>query len=242
MCLITVAVWLVACAAGPKPLDITYPHADVEYGGFTNLPELMEQVFPFYVRIIAYSDIQPFGIVGAGSGIMLDHAGHIITAAHIVKDTRNSVEVTTANGNSLPARIVHVDVDNELALLHVAVKLDASIAPVYTHTVNIGQRVFAIGAHPARAAIVSVGAVRFARLTKTFRYGQYTFKDPITLVMPITTGYSGGPVFDEEGALVGMVVGFDWGRNDNNKITQLGDAYAIPASRLFDYYNTWSQR
>ena len=234
--LLFAAATMGACATGVKPIQLTYPHHDVDYSSISNLGEITKQVFPYFVKVIVYADDDPSQIVGAGSGILIDKAGHIVTAAHIVKEEQYSAVVTTITGSTLPARIIRVDADNELALLQIAINYQAPTEPSYVDTLNPGDKVFAIGTPPASSAIVTVGSVRSARLSKSFRYGKYGFRDPVVLAMTIDTGYSGGPVFNESGKLVGMVVGFDRGQADNDAVEQAGDAYAIPASRLHEFY------
>jgi S1-C subfamily serine protease len=234
--LLFAAAIMVACATGAKPIQLIYPHQGVDYSSIRNLGEKTRQVFPYFVKVIVYADDDPATIVGAGSGILIDKAGHIVTAAHIVKDEQYSAVVTTAAGSTLPARIIHVDAGNELALLQIAIKYQAPVELSHVDMLSPGDKVFAIGTPPASSAIVTVGSVRSARLSKSFRYGKYGFRDPVVLAMYIDTGYSGGPVFNESGKLVGMVVGFDPGRVDNDEMEQVGDVYAIPASRLYEFY------
>jgi len=228
---------IVACATGAKPIRLTYPHHGVDYGSIRNLGEITKQVFPYFVKVFVYADDDPSEIVAAGSGVLIGKSGHIVTAAHIARDEQYSAVVTTVTGSTLPARIIRVDADNELALLRIAIKYQAPTELSYAEILSPGDKVFAIGTASERSAIVTAGTVRLARLIKSFRHGKFGFRDPIALDMPVDTGYSGGPVFDESGKLVGMVVGFDRGRVDNDEVEQVGDVFAISASRLYEFYS-----
>ena len=223
---------MVACTTGIKPLPLTYPHHGVDYGSIRNLGEISKQVLPYFVKVIVYADDDPSKIVAAGSGILIGKAGYVVTVAHIARDEQYSAVVTTVTGSTLPARVVHVDADNELALLRIAIKYQASTEPSYADMPSPGDKVFAIGTPPARSAIVTVGSVRTARLSKSFRYGKFGFRDPVVLAMYIDTGYSGGPVFNESGSCFGDSGGPVFRVDDEGKeiivaVTSSGDGQCV---------------
>ncbi len=89
---------------------------------------------------------EPFRQEGEGSGIVVDTQGHIVTNNHVVADTTELL-VTLYDGTTLPATIVGVDPDSDLAVI----KVDAppeSLRPVTwgdSDKVRVGQRAVAIG-------------------------------------------------------------------------------------------------
>lgn len=83
---------------------------------------------------------------GSGSGITWDKEGHVITNWHVLKGAERA-KAAFADGRSLPARLVGVDVHHDLAVLHVeqAKELVQPIALGCSSALQVGQKVFAIG-------------------------------------------------------------------------------------------------
>jgi len=83
---------------------------------------------------------------GSGSGITWDRDGHVITNWHVLRGAERA-KAAFADGRSLPARLVGVDVHHDLAVLHVeqAKELVQPIALGSSSALQVGQKVFAIG-------------------------------------------------------------------------------------------------
>lgn len=230
---------LSACTTSPKPLELTYPHAWVDYGLIENLRKIATRASPYFVKVFVYDAYDLVEAVGVGSGTVIDEIGHVITAAHIVKGDENRAFVKNMNGSTLPAEIIHVDPDSELALLRTTSRYEAISMPPETTKPESGQKAFAIGTLPAYDPVVSAGVVRSYLPGKQFRSGHYGFDSPIVLDMHVDTGYSGGPVFDAEGKLLGMVVGFDGEGSGQEASEQILTTFALPASKLYEFYYQW---
>lgn len=135
---------------------------------------------------------------GHGSGVHIGQ-GYVLTAAHVV-DGATMIKLKTADGKFRPADVLWVNKTYDIALL----KTDpagigaATLACRYAHT---GEDIRAIG-NPVSLEFVS----SYGRIAGEVRQlGPWKS----VLVTDITTvpGQSGGPVFDEGGALVGITVG-----------------------------------
>ncbi len=136
---------------------------------------------------------------GAGAGIIWDSDGLIITNAHVVR--RHSPKVVLPGGRVLPSRILAVDPDNDLAVLAV----DASNLPAASHgssrELKAGQWVMAMG-HPwgitgslTSGIVVGVGSGR---------PGMPSERDLVAVSLHLRPGYSGGPLVDARGRVVGV--------------------------------------
>ncbi|MFM9009699.1 MAG: S1C family serine protease, partial [Planctomycetota bacterium] len=83
---------------------------------------------------------------GAGSGIVLDRQGHVLTNFHVVEGARE-IQAMLHDGSAYAATVVGIDPATDVAVL----KLDAPeriLHPVTFGTsgdLRVGQRVFAIG-------------------------------------------------------------------------------------------------
>lgn len=175
-------------------------------------------------------------VVNGASGTIVDERGLVVTAAHIAKDRRFAAEVTTADGMVHQATILDVAPARELALLKIApgsgVEVPERADP---GSLRAGQPVMAIGTPDNVPGVVSFGRIISPRRTERISYAEYGFDDAIELAMEIEPGHSGGPVFDTEGRLIGVLASF--GLGDTRRVPYVSTrlAYAIPISGVAAY-------
>ncbi|MEZ4369557.1 MAG: serine protease [Polyangiaceae bacterium] len=155
-------------------------------------------------------------IAGHGSGVLLSKDGLILTASHVIADTRALAVRVPGHLGPLPAVTVYNDTTRDFALLrvkgdfeHIAELADPK-APL-----AIRQNVFAIG-YPLDATRVdpqsTPGIVSGVLPTGELQLG-----------MSVNPGNSGGPVVDSDGKVRAIVVARS--RLDEGAI---GLAYAVP--------------
>lgn len=204
-----------------------------------------------YVKIVVVADSSrqrdrrndstPRTVNGA-SGIIVHPAGYVVTAAHIAGSTDLSARVTTVGGRELPAQVVHVDAGREMALLKIADSGTRFPAAEPGSVTRAGQPVFAIGTPDNRPGAVTIGRVTQPRLERRVRYGEFDLQGTLELAMTVAPGHSGGPVFDAEGTLVGMIVAFDLKRTESGRMATTGTAYAIPTPEIMAFFRQWAAR
>ncbi|MDP6574440.1 MAG: serine protease [Rhodospirillales bacterium] len=224
-----------ADAAPPPPVTLTYPYAIEEGARFEGHRRLAERVAGSYVRVLVYADSTDEGIaiVNGASGAIVDARGYVVTPAHIAKNSRFKARVTTMDGRERPATIVHVAPGRELALLRidpfpgmqVARLADSGIMPA-------GWPVVSIGTPNNRKGVVTVGIVANPRRGLRIEYGEYGYDNAIELRMEVEPGHSGGPVFDVQGRLIGMVASFGLGDTRLVPYVSTMNAYAVPAAAI----------
>lgn len=127
---------------------------------------------------------------GTCSGAFVSPLGDILTAKHCVDDNPD-IEVVTSDGRTYKAVIVATSTVHDLAMIHI----DRRGTPYFNLAQNVtrGQSVFVLGSPLAITDVLATGIV--ARID-----GDQTFLDCSAL-----PGNSGGPVFDQDGNLVGIV-------------------------------------
>jgi TPR repeat protein len=136
----------------------------------------------------------------SGTGVFVTADGLILTAAHVVEGTF-SIRIQTSQGVK-PGRLVKVDTKNDLALI----KCEGSFQPVpvkESRVVKLGQAVFTIGFPNVELQGVSPKMTRgeissLAGLQDDPRHWQIS--------VPVQPGNSGGPLFDEAGNVIGVIV------------------------------------
>jgi S1-C subfamily serine protease len=138
---------------------------------------------------------------GSGSGSVVSVDGHVVTAAHVLKGA-SYVEVVTSTG-TLPAIVLNVDEANDLALLKVEQAFATHIRLGRSSDVRLGQTVSTIG-------FPNIGIQGHSpKVTQGMVSGENGIQNDIRMwqiSVPIQPGNSGGPLLDDKGRLIGVVV------------------------------------
>jgi len=133
-----------------------------------------------------------------GSGFFISADGYIVTNNHVV-DHASEVTVTTAEGKSMPAKVIGVDSKTDLALL----KAEGSGFPHVTfadHTPRVGDWVIAVGNPFGLGGTVTAGIVS----ARGRDIGSGPYDDFLQIDAPVNHGNSGGPTFNASGEVVGV--------------------------------------
>lgn len=144
-------------------------------------------------------------IGGLGSGVLIDPEGNVLTAAHVVQ-TAEKVEVEFANGETIPARVVTAQQLADVALIRVE-RLPKN--PVFaklgnSDKVRVGDQVVVVGAPMGISHSLSVGHIGGRRKANTL-FGGLSEAELLQTDAAINTGNSGGPMFNMQGEVVGVV-------------------------------------
>jgi len=143
---------------------------------------------------------QGHAVEARGSGFIVSANGTIVTNNHVVKDAK-SVSVTLSDGTELPAKVVGRDPRTDLAVLKVS---SAKPLPYIelgdSAKVRVGQWVVAMGNPFGLGGTVTAGIVSAeGRDIGSGPYDQF-----IQIDAPINQGNSGGPLFTQDGKVVGV--------------------------------------
>ena len=146
-------------------------------------------------------------VEGAGSGFVIDTAGHILTNFHVVEGAQR-IEVLLG-GQDSPARFVAkllgADQRNDVALIQIDPK-EHKLTPLSfgeSSSLLVGQKVFAIGNPFGFQSTLTTGVI--SALGRTVQTGQTTFiEDAIQTDAAINHGNSGGPLLNTHGEVIGI--------------------------------------
>ena len=146
----------------------------------------------------------------SGTGIVWSEDGLIVTANHVVGQSA-SPTVTLGDGRELPARVMGIDSYSDFALL----KVDASgLSPIRqgnADDVKVGQFVLALANPQGRKASATSGIITSRRRSMRGFWG-VMIEDAVISDAKLNPGYSGGPLVDASGRLLGMNVAYFAGR------------------------------
>ena len=142
---------------------------------------------------------------GAGTGIVLDAGGEILTNAHVV-DGASSITVTVP-GDDRPraAELVASDPSRDLALLRVADTDGLVAAPLGSSAdVAVGDDVVAIGNALALEGGLTVTSGIVSALDRSIETEAGTLEGLLQTDAAISSGNSGGPLVNSAGEVIGI--------------------------------------
>jgi S1-C subfamily serine protease len=155
---------------------------------------------------LAPSAYESMSIVdGLGSGVLISSDGKILTAAHVVQ-TVDVVSVEFADGEQINAHVIGSDIQSDVALLQLK-EMPRGIAPAPlgdSDKVDVGDQVFVIGAPYGISQTLSVGHLSGRHRLNTQNVSTNSIEF-LQTDAAINTGNSGGPMFDMEGNVIGIV-------------------------------------
>lgn len=138
---------------------------------------------------------------GVGSGVVWDDKnGYIITNYHVIKDADN-IFISTYDGRELKAKLIGVDSDSDVALLHVNDKKIHRLPIANSDNIRVGDFVVAIGNPFGIGQTVTSGIISALgrSVLKDSNYENFIQTDA-----SINSGNSGGALVNFKGELIGI--------------------------------------
>ncbi len=173
----------------------------------TDFADLYEKhsasVVTIYTATLSNKQGKPSAARGVGSGVVIEN-DQILTAAHVVDDA-NIIEVLFTDGQRIRAKVISSLEASDVALLQldkphpnptVAVLADSDEA-------RIGSKVFIIGSPFGISQTLSVGHLS-GRMDRGVLAGG-TSIEFLQTDTAINQGNSGGPMFNTDGEVIGVV-------------------------------------
>lgn len=169
--------------------------------------------------------LQNYVTEGAGSGVIIDSKGYIITNNHVIEGA-SKIKVTLKDGTELQANLVGTDPLNDVAVI----KVNATNLTAATYgdssELSVGDLVIAIG-NP----LGQLGGTATQGIISALDRELTIDNNTLTLLQTdasINPGNSGGGLFDQYGHLVGIVVA----KSSGSDVEGLG--FAIPINTAAD--------
>ncbi|GIW21198.1 MAG: 2-alkenal reductase [Candidatus Sericytochromatia bacterium] len=173
-----------------------------------DLINVYKKLSPSVVSIltIAYDEnmfLEPVPRQGAGSGVVIDKIGHILTNYHVIQGAE---EIKVLFGkNSYPAKIVGVAPNNDLAILKVSAPHNILIPAKLGNSskLQVGQTAIAIG-NPFGILGRSMTSGIVSAVNRDIQTENGIYRGMIQTDAPINSGNSGGPLVNTDGEVIGI--------------------------------------
>jgi len=135
--------------------------------------------------------------VGQGSGFVVRSDGAIITNYHVISGAED-IQVK-AGKEVLPVEgIIYIDKENDLVILKAKAKALPAVRLGDIAKVSVGEKVYVIGSPQGLENTISDGILSGIREVDPKR-------KIIQITAPVSEGSSGGPVFNDNGEVIGVV-------------------------------------
>jgi S1-C subfamily serine protease len=194
--------------------------------GERTLIDLYQQLIPGVVNVqVLQRNAENQVTGGAGSGFVFDRQGHIVTNAHVVRDAQ-LVDVVLYDDTTIPAEIVGLDDDSDLAVLKIDLPSDqlVPLSLADSDLVVPGQQVVAIGNPFGQQGSMTSGIVSAVGRTIP-SLTPFSIPQAIQTDAAINPGNSGGPLLNLRGEVIGVNAQIESAVRAN-----AGVGFAIPAN------------
>ena len=240
-CSLSIALLLAGCSTGEVDLesrDINVQQTASPAGTTmtSQMASLVKTAGPSYVTLTVSRVEQSTSsgekstrtAVTSGSGFIVEDDGYVMTAAHVAVAKGNSVSARAANGRVYSGTVVDIIPTNDMALIKLRGFNGHATTPVTNACLTKGATLFSLGKPHAQGDTARFGSVESMNFGRPVRYGKFGYPDAMVMKMNTQKGESGGPVFDDQGKLAGMVVST---LSDGNG-QPLNLAHAVPSATL----------
>lgn len=162
-----------------------------------------------------------------GTGFAINNNGYIITSLHMINGA-DSVFIENSNTGRTVTKIIFTDPKIDVAVLQVEnadIYKSWSIPFVFSNrNCDLGEKVFTLG-YPRKDIVYGEGS-----LSSLSGYRSDTTMFQISI--PVNPGNSGGPLLDEQGAVIGLVRG---------KITSAeATGFAVKSQQIINAVNAFN--
>lgn len=144
----------------------------------------------------------------AGSGVLINSDGYIVTNNHVIKDA-DEVEVALYDGRVYDAKVIGTDPDTDLAVVKIEEKDLPFLSFVDSNESKVGEWVLAVG-NPfnlnstVTAGIISAKGRSINILERNTEQGSTAIESFIQTDAAINPGNSGGALVNLQGGLLGI--------------------------------------
>jgi S1-C subfamily serine protease len=212
-----------APAASTTPVASTTPASSSSASMPTDVSGIYKAVSPGVVYVASTTSQGQ----ASGSGFVIGSDGSIVTNDHVVENASKVAVRFTADGKTIPAKVVGTDPSTDVALLHVdPSKVEGGVKPLQladSKQVEPGQPAIAMGSPFGLQGTITSGIISALGRDIQAPNG-FTISGVIQTDAAINPGNSGGPLLDDQGRVIGINSQIATNGGDSNS----GVGFALP--------------
>jgi len=183
-------------------------------------------ILPSIVYIESQSREEGQNGIKVGTGVIINGAGDILTALHVVNNTVK-IEVHFSDGTHSIAEIISAESENDIALLHPSEPPSLIVPAVLGNAgvMRVGDEAFAVGNPLGLVASMSAGVISGFNRTIPVGDGDLELQGLIQFDTAVNPGNSGGPLLNRQGQVIGIVTAL---ANPSEQNFFVGIGFAVP--------------
>ncbi|MEW5842856.1 MAG: tetratricopeptide repeat protein [Bacteroidota bacterium] len=157
--------------------------------------QIYKKVSGAVVVVHAYNDNDE--LASQGSGVVLNDKGYVVTNYHVLSGNER-LEILHGKEIVPYVDIIGIDVEKDILILKIEAKKFPAIKIGDSKSINIGQRIYAIGSPMGLENSISEGIISGLRSIDELK------RNFIQMTASISPGSSGGAVVNDKGELIGI--------------------------------------
>ena len=209
----------------PSALPKGYELGTVDTAGPTPTPTIPELYAKLAQTVVTVRAELPDGKTSLGSGVVFDADADILTALHVVNDA-DKITVTFADGSTFEAKIFARQPDNDIAGIRALGHPDQLAVATLgnANALNVGDDAIVIGNPFGLSRSLSTGVISGLHRSVQPPGADKPMTELIQFDASVNPGNSGGPLFNRDGDVVGIVSGL---ANPNGQASFAGIGFAV---------------
>ncbi|QCR32807.1 serine protease [Lysinibacillus sp. SGAir0095] len=163
-----------------------------------NFSKQFDEIKDSVVNVCVLNNAEEKKIMTSGSGVIIGDGTKIITCSHCIKPNLLNIARFSGNENAKECKVIFNDPIKDIAILEVDKSIGKGVRIGNSSTVKIGQEAFVVG-FPLNIKKITALSANIAG------FETVNGAELIRIDSSINHGNSGGPLFNEDGDLVGIV-------------------------------------
>lgn len=185
-------------------------------------------------RLVALQNIATNAYQRYGAGVIVHPSGVIVTNAHTINKA-DFITVVLHDNTQVPAKVVSFVNNLDFGLLKITPPYPlAAIAIADSDQIKLGEEVITVGNSEFLKQTVSGGKITGIGTNHAARQRGQTRTDLIQTTINLYHGDSGGPLFDRQGRLLGLMTAKETSADHSS--------FAIPSNKIGKYLIEYLQK